>query len=226
MESIASYIDHTFLQPTAVYIDIKKICEETIHYHFAAACIPPPFVKFAREWLNEKAGSIATVIGFPFGYSTPAAKFAEARQSLRDGADELDVVINIAALKNRWMELLQQEMQDIIEVTHDQGKIVKVIIETGVLTDSEIGSCCELYSKLGADFLKTSTGYAEKGASVQAVELMKSLLPPNVKIKASGGIRSYRFAKDLVAAGASRLGCSASIAILKEEKEAKENQDK
>ncbi len=225
MNSIATYIDHTFLHPTAVYIDIKKICDEACCYHFAAACIPPTFVPAAREWLAGTGVKLATVIGFPFGYSDPTAKLAESREAIKGGADELDVVINLVALKNKMPCILRKEMEDIIILAHDNGRKVKVIIESGILTDEEIISCCDLYSGLGADFLKTSTGYAEKGASVHAVGLMKKNLPETVKIKASGGIRDFYFASQLVDAGASRLGCSASIAIVAGEARANVKQE-
>jgi deoxyribose-phosphate aldolase len=137
-----------------------------------------------------------------------------------DGADELDVVINIAALKNNDWQFLANEINTILPIIHGRHKFIKVIIESGILTDEEIERCCTLYGTAGADFLKTSTGYAEKGASVHAVELMKKNLPPSVKIKASGGIKTYEFAKQLINAGANRLGCSASVAIATQEKAA------
>jgi deoxyribose-phosphate aldolase len=238
--NIASYIDHTILKPVTTYIEIKKICEEAWVYGFAAVCVPPPLVVLARETLatslkdssavlrqgrqtgisGPRRVKVATVIGFPFGYSAAKAKLSETDQALADGADELDVVINLVALKNGDWDLLGREMVDIINRAHGQGKIVKVIIESGILKEEEIIRCCELYSKLGADFVKTSTGYAERGATLEAVQLMRRHLPPEVKIKASGGIRTYAFARELVAAGADRLGCSASVAIVEEEKKA------
>ena len=221
MKAIASYIDHTVLKPTTTYADIKKLCEEALQYGFAAVCIPPPLVKQARELVKGSAATkdspvkVATVIGFPFGYSVAKAKLAETEQAIQDGADELDVVINLIALKGGVWNYLEKEMQPLLTLAHEQGRIIKVIIESGVLTDEEIIRCCSLYGGMGADFLKTSTGYAEKGASVEAVALMRQNLPANIKIKASGGIRDYSFARQLVEAGADRLGCSASIAIVK-----------
>jgi len=153
------------------------------------------------------------VIGFPFGYSAIEAKIAEAVLAIVDGADELDIVINLIALKNNDWQYLANEINHLMPVIKSKGKVVKIIIESGVLTDDEIKKCCELYGTAGIDYLKTSTGYAEKGASVEAVELMRANLPAHVQIKASGGIRTYAFAKALVDAGATRLGCSASVAI-------------
>jgi deoxyribose-phosphate aldolase len=217
---IASYIDHTLLKPTATHIDINKICNEALVYGFAAVCVPPPLVKVARSLVQTdtpetKTPKVATVIGFPFGYSTTKAKLAEVTQAIADGADELDIVISLVALKEGDWAQLEEEMRVLTERVHEAGKIVKVIIESGILTDEEIIQCCSVYSRVGVDFLKTSTGYAEKGATVAAVRLMREHLPPRVKIKASGGIRDYVFAAALVEAGADRLGCSASVEIVK-----------
>ena len=213
MSSLASYIDHTLLKPTATHIEINRICEEALTYGFAAVCVPPPFVAPARQ----TGVRVATVIGFPFGYSTTAAKSAEVAQALADGADELDVVINLIALKAGDWSLLETEMRTLTERIHGSGRLIKVIIESGILTDAEIIRCCTLYSGVGVDFLKTSTGYAEKGATVEAVRLMREHLPPGIRIKASGGIRTAAFARELIEAGAQRLGCSASVAIVQAE---------
>jgi deoxyribose-phosphate aldolase len=222
---IASYIDHTLLKPTTTHIDINKICNEALVYGFAAVCVPPPLVRAAHSLVQPEVGEgaaaerhpvkVATVIGFPFGYSTGKAKLAEVEQAIADGADELDIVINLVALKDGDWVLLEEEMRVLTERAHAGEKIVKVIIESGILTDKEIIQCCEVYGRVGVDFLKTSTGYAEKGATVEAVRLMREYLPPRVKIKASGGIRDYAFAAALVEAGADRLGCSASVEIVK-----------
>lgn len=221
MNPIASYIDHTLLKPTALLSDIQQVCQEAIDFEFAAVCIPPVFVGNARNYLDNMNVKLATVIGFPFGYSAPKAKLAEVHQAIREGADELDIVINIAALKNKSIQYLEQEMRPIVDYIHENNCLAKVIIESGILTDEEIVQCCELYSNLEVDFLKTSTGYAEKGATVEAVELMRANLPFNVHIKASGGIKSYKFAKELIDAGAERLGCSASLAIIQGREENK-----
>ena len=213
MSTLASYIDHTILKPTTSHIEITKICKEAREYGFAAVCVPPPYVaQAAREGVR-----VATVIGFPFGYSVTAAKSAEVAQALTDGADELDVVINLTRLKEGDWGALEAEMRILAFAIHGAGRLVKVIIESGVLTDEEIIRCCEVYSRVGVDFLKTSTGYAEKGATVEAVRLMRKHLPANIRIKASGGIRTYAFAKELIAAGADRLGASASVEIVKGE---------
>lgn len=178
----------------------------------------PAFCKKAKELLAGSGVKTATVIGFPFGYSAIEAKLAEVVLALVDGADELDIVINLIALKNDDWQYLANEINHLMPVIKEKGKVIKIIIESGILTDEEIIKCCELYGAAGIDYLKTSTGYAEKGASVHAVELFKKHLPQQVQIKASGGIRDYAFAKELVEAGATRLGCSAGVAIVKGER--------
>jgi deoxyribose-phosphate aldolase len=160
---------------------------------------------------------VATVVGFPFGYSVAEAKLVELRRAIGDGADELDVVINLGFVKDENGVELEEEMRPLVEGAHEAGRLIKVIIESGILTDEEIVRCCDMYASLGVDFLKTSTGYAEKGAAVEAVRLMRAHLPAAVRIKASGGIRDAGFARELIAAGADRLGCSASVKIVKEE---------
>lgn len=213
--NLSPYIDHTLLKPTTLLSDIEKLCSEAKQYSFAAVCVPPNFIKKAKEYLLDSSVKVATVIGFPFGYSAVEAKIAEIVLAMVDGVDELDVVINISAIKNNDWPYLANEIGHIVPVIRSKDKVVKIIIESGVLTDDEIIKCCELYGVVGIDYLKTSTGYAEKGATVEAVQLFRKHLPANVQIKASGGIRDYAFARQLIDAGATRLGCSASVAIVK-----------
>jgi deoxyribose-phosphate aldolase len=215
--SIAQLIDHTLLKPTATLPEIERICQEAIQYHFAAVCVPPYYVAAAKQLLKEEKTGVATVIGFPFGYSCIEAKVAEVKDAIAAGADELDMVINIAALKNGDMDFLKKEIAAISALTQQHKKTLKVIIESGILTEEEIIQCCELYKAYPVQFLKTSTGYAEKGATLEAVQLMRQHLPSSIQIKASGGIKSYAFAQQLVEVGATRLGCSASVAIVKDE---------
>jgi deoxyribose-phosphate aldolase len=218
---IAKYIDHTVLKPTTLLGDIEKLCTEAMQYGFAAVCVPPLFVKKAVALVAGSDIKVATVIGFPFGYSAIEAKVAETVLAIVDGADELDVVINISAIKNNDWQFLANEINSLMPIIRQKGKIVKIIIESGVLTDNEIIQCCDLYGTAGVDFMKTSTGYAEKGATVEAVTLMRRHLADAIKIKASGGIKSYTFAQQLIAAGADRLGCSSSVQIVTEEAAAK-----
>lgn len=213
---INRYIDHTILKPTTTLNDIKKLCMEAVEYNFAAVCIPPPFVKLARTFLGSTDIKVATVTGFPFGYAAIEAKVAETVLAIVDGADELDMVANLIAIRNGDQDYLEKEIATILPIIRNKQKVIKVIIESGILLEEEIIACCELYGKYQVDFVKTSTGYAEKGATVEAVQLMRRHLPSNIQIKASGGIRTFAFARDLIAAGATRLGCSASVAIVKE----------
>jgi deoxyribose-phosphate aldolase len=215
MLAVHQYIDHTILKPTCLVADIQKLCDEAKQYQFAAVCVPPNFVKLAKELVNGTAVQVATVIGFPFGYSATEAKIAEIILAMVDGADELDVVANISAIKNGDWMAIADEINHIMPIVRSKGKKIKVIIESGVLTDEEIIKCCDIYGVAGIDYLKTSTGYAEKGASVEAVQLFRKHLPDAVQIKASGGIRDYATAKQMIDAGATRIGCSAGVAIVK-----------
>ncbi len=212
---ISSYIDHTLLKPETTAAQIEVLCQEAIGHHFAAVCLPPPFVRAARGLTRNTPVRVATVIGFPFGYSAVEAKVAEIVLALVDGADELDMVINITALKNNDWQYLAGEIGTILPIVRNSNKVLKVIIESGILTRQEIIQCCQLYGMAGVDYLKTSTGFAQQGATLEAVTLMREHLPASVKIKASGGIRTYDFAIQLIGAGADRLGCSAGVAILK-----------
>ncbi len=215
---VAAYIDHTVLKPVTTRADTDRCCTEAIANHFAAVCIPPYAIKRTAALLGESGVKTATVIGFPMGYTATAAKLEECHLAMTDGAEELDVVINLMALKNGEWEYLQSEIAVLKSAIHARGRIIKVIVESGVLTEEELVRCCHLLGPLGIDFMKTSTGYAEKGASVEAVQIMHRELPAGVAIKASGGIRTYAFARELILAGASRIGCSASLQIMAEEK--------
>ena len=215
--SIARFIDHTILRSTTGLADIEKLCEEAMEHGFAAVCIPPYFVKDAAQILENASTKLATVIGFPFGYSHYSAKLEEVRMALEEGAQELDVVMNIAAFKSNDLAYLESEILAITSLPGNQATI-KLIIESGVLSEEEIIRCCELYQHYPIHYLKTSTGYAEKGATVDAVRTMRKHLPPHIQIKASGGIRDYSFARQLIDAGATRLGCSASVGIVMEER--------
>ncbi len=208
------YIDHTILKPTCLVSDIVKLCTEAKQYDFAAVCVPPNFVKLAKEQVAGSDVKVATVIGFPFGYCATEAKIAEIILAMVDGADELDVVANISAIKNGDWSAIADEINHIMPIIRSKGKAVKIIIESGVLTNDEIVKCCDIYGLAGIDLLKTSTGYAEKGASVEAVELFRKHLPDSVHIKASGGIRDFATAKQMIDAGATRIGCSAGVAIV------------
>ena len=215
--SLASFIDHTILKNTTTVADIDKICQEAIKFGFAAVCVPPYFVQDAKKLVESTPVKLATVIGFPFGYHHYQTKLEEARKAIEEGADELDLVMNLAAFKSNDLAYVETEAENISTLTHQHGKTLKIIIESGLLSNEEIVRCCDLYKHYPVQFLKTSTGFAEKGASIEAVQLMRKYLPDNIRIKASGGIRTLEFASQLVEAGATRLGCSASIAIVRGE---------
>ena len=212
--SIAQFIDHTILKPTTTLAEIEKVCEEAVEYGFAAVCVPPYYVRDAKQIIGN-AVKTATVVGFPFGYSHYKAKLAETEQALQDGADEIDMVMNLAAFKSNDMAYLESEAKEILDAVKQKKAALKIIIESGILTGEEIIKCCVLYKHFDVDFLKTSTGYAEKGATIEAVRIMKKHLPSSIQIKASGGIKTYEFANQLLDAGATRLGCSASVAIVR-----------
>ena len=216
VKTLNQYIDHTVLKQTTLLADVKKVCLEAGRYQFAAVCVPPLFVKKAVELLSTSQVKTATVIGFPFGYSAIEAKIAEIVLAIVDGADELDMVVNIAAIKNNDWNFIASEIGTILPIIRNKNKVLKVIIESGVLSDEEIIKCCDIYGLAGVDYVKTSTGYAEKGASVHAVQLIRAHLADSVKIKASGGIKTREFAEALIEAGADRLGCSSSVAIITE----------
>jgi deoxyribose-phosphate aldolase len=218
--NIAAYIDHTILKPETGSQQILKLCTEAMEQCFAAVCVPPYFVRYAHDILKGSNVKLATVIGFPFGYSATSAKIDEISKAIHEGADELDVVHNLTAFKDFAFDYAVREIQQCTDIAHDAGKVIKVIVESGSLKQEELIHCCELYAPLGIDFMKTSTGFAEIGATAGAVQTMRQHLPASVQIKASGGIRNFAFAKELIDAGATRIGCSASMQILKEASEA------
>ena len=219
--NLAPYIEHTILEPTAILADIEKLCREAGEYQYTAVCVPPLYVKKAKEFLEGTDVKIATVVGFPFGYSAIEAKVAEIVLAIVDGADELDMVANISAIKNGDWSFIANEINTVMSIVNSKEKILKVIIESGVLSDDEIIKCCDIYGAAGVDYVQTSTGYAEKGVTLHAVRLIRTHLSDAIKIKARGGIKSYSFAKELINAGANRLGCSSSVKIIEEWKEAK-----
>jgi len=214
--NIAPYIDHTILKQETTTANVIQLCAEAVDAGFKAVCIPPFYVTEAVRHLKDTGVKVATVIGFPFGYSLSAMKAEEAELAMMGGADELDMVINIGALKSGNSKLLESEIGNVLEVVKLRGKVIKVIVESGILTDQELEQVCQLYSHYDIDFMKTSTGFAATGATVKAVQTMRKLLPERIAIKASGGIRTYAFAKELIDAGATRLGCSAGLQIVAE----------
>jgi deoxyribose-phosphate aldolase len=214
---VNTYIDHTVLKQTCTLKDIEKLCREAITYKFVAVCVPPYWASTAKQLLSGTIVKVAIVIGFPLGYSVITAKGAEIEQAIIDNVDEIDIVANVSAIKNGDWNYLKQEIDTLMTIAKKKSNLtIKVIIESGMLTDDEIIKCCSIYSAAGIDYLKTSTGFAEKGASIQAVQLFRRHLPTTIAIKASGGIRTKTDALKMIAAGATRIGCSAGVSIMNE----------
>jgi deoxyribose-phosphate aldolase len=216
---IASLIDHTLLKPDATPDQIAQLCYEARKYDFASVCINPAHVKLCADLLRGTKVKVCTVIGFPLGASSPEVKAYETETALRDGATEIDMVINIGALKGQDHTLVARDIQGVVKVGHAAGAIVKVIIETSLLTDEEKVTACLLAKEAGADYVKTSTGFAGGGATVEDVALMRRVIGPEMGVKASGGVSSFEDAKSMVAAGATRLGASAGVKIVQGEQD-------
>ncbi|HRC80052.1 MAG TPA: deoxyribose-phosphate aldolase [Sedimentibacter sp.] len=208
---LLKYVDHTLLKPYADWEEIKLLCEEAIKYQTASVCIPPNYVKRVHDAYGEKI-NICTVVGFPLGYSTTEAKVAECVQALKDGAGEIDMVINITDVKNKDYKKVEEEIRTLKETLRDH--ILKVIIETCYLTTEEKIEMCQAVTKAGADYIKTSTGFGTSGASMDDIILFKKYLGPNVKIKASGGIRTIEDMEAFIEAGCSRLGTSSAVKLI------------
>jgi len=213
-DELARLIDHTMLKPDAVPAEIEHLCEEAIRYQFASVCINPGYVPLAAAKLAETRVEVCTVVGFPLGATTTTAKICEAEQALKDGATELDMVLRIGALKAGQREIVREDISAVADTVHGGGGVLKVIIETALLTDEEKALACELAQEGNADFVKTSTGFAASGAKVADVRLMRETVGPQMGVKAAGGIHSYDEAMAMVNAGASRLGASAGIQIV------------
>ncbi|MCL1598669.1 MAG: deoxyribose-phosphate aldolase [Actinomycetia bacterium] len=211
---LAKYIDHTLLKPDTTQEDIDTLCDEAIEYGFAAVCINPTWVKRAAERLRGTDVKVATVIGFPLGATTPEIKAMETRRALRDGAREVDMVINIGALKSGQHELVRKDIEKVVDAAHEGGAITKVILETALLTDEEKVIASALAKAAKADFVKTSTGFGGGGATVYDVALMRETVGPDMGVKASGGVRTLEDAEDMIAAGATRIGASAGVQIM------------
>ena len=214
--NIASAIDHTTLKVDTTKEEVKQLCEEAKAANFFAVCVSPYFVRYAATQLEDTPTKIVTVIGFPFGFSATPAKAEEARRALEEGADEIDVVVNINALKSGDWNYVRNDIQTMIFLAHQRGRILKIIFETGLLTKEEVEKLCEICAELEVNFVKTSTGYFKKGATVSIIKQLRKLLPEKIKIKASGGIRSAKKAQAMIAAGADRIGTSSGIKIIEE----------
>jgi len=212
--TLARMIDHTLLKPDATGSQIERLCDEAKVYGFAAVCVNPSYVKLCAERLESTGVKVCTVIGFPLGATSTEAKVFEAQQAILDGARELDMVINIGMLKSGEETFVENDIRSVVKVAKRSGVLTKVILETALLTDDEKRRACWLAKEAGADYVKTSTGFAKGGATVEDVLLMRRAVGPSMGVKASGGIRSFEEARALIAGGASRLGTSASVLIV------------
>lgn len=210
--NIAKLIDHTLLKPDVTQAQIKRLCDEARIYGFASVCVNPVWVRFAKEQLQGTGIKVCTVIGFPLGATTPQVKAFEAQDAIQNGADELDMVLNIGALKAGDTDTILKDIQAVRQAT--PGKILKVIIETALLTDAEKVTACQLAAQAGADFVKTSTGFNGGGATAEDVALMRAHIPATMQVKASGGVRTRTDAEKMIAAGAARIGTSGGVKIV------------
>ena len=215
INEILRHVDHTLLSQTAAWEEIRQICDDAVTYHTASVCIPPSYVRQACDYLNGKA-AVCTVIGFPNGYTTTAAKEFETKGAIENGASEIDMVINIGWLKDRKYDLIENEIRTLKKVCGEN--VLKVIIETCLLTDEEKIKMCQTVTEAGADYIKTSTGFAGGGATFEDVKLFAEHVGPDVKIKAAGGISSLEDAEKFLALGADRLGTSRIVKIVKSTK--------
>lgn len=213
-EALAKYIDHTNLKPDATADQIDRLCQEAVQFGFAAVCVNPFWVKRAANNLKGTDIGVASVIGFPLGANVSEIKAQEARRAIQDGAGELDMVLNIGALKGQDYGVVRDDIAQVAGVAHELGAICKVIIEAALLTDEEKVMACRLAQEAGADYVKTSTGFGPGGATVHDVALMRETVGPEMGIKAAGGIRTAEQALQMIEAGATRIGASASIQII------------
>lgn len=217
-KEIAGMIDHTLLKPEAVLSEIKQLCEEAMQYNFASVCVNPSYVPACFEIVKSSNVKVCTVIGFPLGATTTQSKFIEAEEAIKNGAEELDMVINIGRLKDKDYDFVFNDLKIISELSRKHLCTSKVILETCLLTDEEKVAVCLLAKEAGLDFVKTSTGFSKGGATIHDVALMKFVIGDKLKVKASGGIRSYDDAIAMINAGASRLGASAGVKIISGQK--------
>ena len=212
-EAVANIIDHTILKADTRKEQIEKVCQEAKEYNFASVCVNPTWVKLSAELLKDSGVKVCTVIGFPLGANTPEVKAFETTNAIDNGATEVDMVINIGALKNGDDELVERDIRAVVDAAKGRA-LTKVIIETCLLNEEEIVRACKLSVSAGADYVKTSTGFSTGGATVKDVALMRQTVGPEIGVKASGGVRDAKGAQEIIAAGASRIGASAGIAIV------------
>ncbi|MFQ5420750.1 MAG: deoxyribose-phosphate aldolase [Anaerolineae bacterium] len=214
---IARVIDHTLLRPDATEANVARLCAEAIEYNFASVCVNPTHVRFVADQLRETAVKTCAVVGFPLGATTTHDKIIETEQAIRTGAEEIDMVINIGALKGGDYEFVEQQIAAVVQTAHNHHALCKVIIETSYLTDEEKVLVCEMAVHAGADYVKTSTGFSGSGATVADITLMRRVVGPTLGVKASGGVRTLADARAMIRAGANRIGASSGVKIVQEE---------
>ena len=212
-KAMAKYIDHTILKPDASLAQVKKVCDEAKDYNFASVCVNTGYVKFVAEQLAGTDVKPSVVVGFPLGACTTEAKAFEAKDAIEKGAKEVDMVINVGAIKSNDWDLVEKDIAALVDTCKGKA-LLKVILETCLLTDDEKVKACQICKKVGADFVKTSTGFSTGGATVEDVKLMRETVGPEMGVKASGGVRTYEDAVAMIKAGASRLGASSGVAIV------------
>jgi len=220
-QDITRFIDHTLLKPEATPAEIEKLCKEAQEYHFAAVCVNPPYIRQCAQLLRGTDVAVCAVIGFPLGAHTTETKVFETRQAIANGASEIDMVMNIGALKGKQDVFVRDDIRAVCDAAHQANAIVKVIIEAALLTDDEKVRACQLAKEVGADFVKTSTGFGPGGATVHDVALMSRVVSGELGVKAAGGIRTYEQAQAMIQAGATRIGASAGVKIVAEARAAK-----
>lgn len=213
---LAQYFEHTILRPDTTHAEVEKVCQEALQHHFAGVCVPPYFLEQAADLLQDSEVELVTVIGFPYGYNSTMSKFEEMEDAMHNGALHLDVVINIAAVKNQNWDHVETELTTLTRLAHSEDRIIKVIAETGLMSEVELDLIIRIANETGIDYLKTSTGMNGKGATFEAVEHMRKGLNKQIRIKASGGIRTREVALQMIALGADRIGASASVDIIME----------
>jgi deoxyribose-phosphate aldolase len=212
--AIAALIDHTILKPEATRSDVVKVCREARQYNFASVCVNPYWVPLVKSELAGSPVRVCTVVGFPLGATSSESKAAETAFAIRDGAQEIDMVINVGALRSGDTDVVRKDIAAVVDVAHRGGAIVKVILETALLDDAQKTLASQLAKAAGADFVKTSTGFSSAGATAHDVALMRAAVGPNIGVKASGGIRTLEDLQTMTAAGATRIGASASVKIV------------
>jgi deoxyribose-phosphate aldolase len=215
-KTVASLIDHTLLKPEATEADVIRLCHEAREFSFISVCVNPCWVRLASEILTDSSVNVGTVVGFPLGANDARSKIAEAQLALADGAEQLDMVQNVGALRSEAFQLVRKEIADIADLAHSRGAILKIILETSLLNEQEKITACNIAAEANADFVKTSTGFSAGAATIEDVALMRRIVGPSMGVKASAGIRTLAALRAMVSAGANRIGTSSGVSIVRE----------